>query len=184
MPKILVCINDNLLKLRIQRLLSEKAYDFTITDRPIKRTDLIQYDMVLIHSTYHLTDLFHFIENVVLQQVTTIVYITTNVSSNPFRRFHEHTNLIFVDEHKMDIELMSVIQMFEKYNKQVRKLKEENQKLSTQLEENTLMNRCKRTLMEQGRSEDQAHKYILKFAMDHHISKIEACNRLLADNSE
>lgn len=184
MTKILVCINDNLLKLRIQRLLSEKAYDFTITDRPVKRADLIQYDMTWIHSTYHLTDLFHFIENAVLQQVTTIVYITTNVNSNPFRRFHEHPNLIFVDEHKMDIELVAVIQMFEKYTKQIKQLTKENQTLSKQLEENTLMNRCKRILIQRGYSEEEAHKYIQKYAMDNHISKIEACNRLLADNSE
>ncbi len=184
MIKILVCINDSLLKLRIQRLLSDKTYDYAVTDRPIKRADLIHYDIVIIHSTYQLTDLFYFIENSVLQQVTTIFYVTTNVNSNPFRRFHDHSNLVFIDEHKMDIELITAINMYQKYSKQIKKLSDENEKMAKQLEETTLLSRCKRVLIQQGFSEETAHKHIQKYAMDHHISKSEACKRLLANNSE
>ena len=105
MLKVLVCINDGLLKLRINRLLSEKNYQFTITDKPIKRADLFQFDVVIIHSTYRITDLYNFIEHAVLQELTTIMYITTNVNSNPFRKLNDHSNLVFIYENKLDIEL-------------------------------------------------------------------------------
>jgi AmiR/NasT family two-component response regulator len=60
----------------------------------------------------------------------------------------------------------------------------ENTKLNIKVEENFLLNKCKRTLIKNGFSEEEAHKYILKYAMDNHINKIEACNRLLEKNSD
>ena len=47
-----------------------------------------------------------------------------------------------------------------------------------------MMNKCKRMLYEKNFTEEEAHKYILKYAMDNHIDKIEACNRLLKSNSD
>jgi AmiR/NasT family two-component response regulator len=184
MLKVLVCINDGLLKLRINRLLSEKNYQFTITDKPIKRADLFQFDVVIIHSTYRITDLYNFIEHAVLQELTTIMYITTNVNSNPFRKLNDHSNLVFIDENKLDIELNVALAMFQKYAKRISTLTNENRDLEERLTELQLMNRCKRKLMQDDFTEETAHQYILKYAMDHHISKIEACKRLLAVNSD
>lgn len=184
MFKILVCINDDLLKLRIKRILSEKNFAYTITDKPIKRDDLLLYEVVLIHSSYRLPNLFQFIENAVISNLATFLYISTNINSNPFRRFQDHINIIFIDEHRMDVEIPLSLDLFDKYSKQIIKLNNENQKLKDDLKEMQLMNRCKRQLMQEGYSEDEAHKHILKFAMDHHIDKIEACNRLLNSNSE
>ena len=105
MFNILVCINDGLLKIRIKRILSENNFKHTFTDKPIKRSDLNNYELVIIHSSYRLTNLFGFIENAVLQKLTTILYVTTNSSSNPFRKFNDYSNIIFVDELKLDVEL-------------------------------------------------------------------------------
>ena len=184
MKKLLVCINDDLLKIRIKRILSEHNFAHIITDKPIKRGDMIQYDAVLIHSSYRLTDLLNFIENAVIQKLATFLYITTNTNSNPFRKFHDHTNLIVIDEHRMDIEIPLSLGLYEKYNKQIQLLVKENMKLKNDLEEIQMMNKCKRELMKSGYTEDQAHKHILKYAIDNHIDKIEACNRLLKSNTE
>ncbi len=184
MNKLLVCINDDLLKLRIKRILSEKHFAYTITDKPVKRDDLIQYDIVIVHSSYRLSNLYNFIENAVIQKLATFLYITTNINSNPFRKFQDHTNLIFIDEHKMDGEIPLSLGLFEKYNKQIKTLTDENSRLKIDLQELQLMSQCKRKLMQKGLNEDEAHKFILKYAMDNHLDKIEACNRLLRSNSE
>lgn len=180
MIKVLACVNDGLLKIRIKRVLSEKNYSCKITDQPIKRDDLLQYNVVIIHSSYFLPNLHNFIENAVIQKITTFIYITSNILANPFRKFKEHSNLILVDENKMDIELPISIGLYEKYNNQINDLSKENAVLNKKLLESNLISKCKRLLISKGYTEDDAHKYILKYAMDNHIDKIEACNRLLA----
>ena len=184
MLNVLVCINDGLLKLRIKRILSEKNYAYHITDKPIRKDDLIKYDFIVIHTSYRLSNLYNFIENAVIQKLGTIIYVTSNVNSNPFRKLSNNTNLICVDENKMDVELPFSILLFEKYSNQIKELNIENTKLNKKVEENFLLNKCKRALIKKGFSEDEAHKYILKYAMNNHIDKIEACNRLLVNNSE
>ena len=154
-----------------------------MTDLPIKRSDLVNYDMLIIHSSYKLTNLFGFIENTVVQKLSTILYITSNVQSNPFRKLKEHTNMIFVDESKLDVELQLAISLHEKYKNQIKSLSVENEQLSKSLIEAKKMNQCKRILMQKDFTEEEAHQYILKFAMDNHIDKIEACNRILKSNS-
>lgn len=178
---ILICLNDDYLKIRINRLLSKDNYQYKITDKPIRQDDLVNYDLVLIHSTYRIDNLYGFIENAVLKKLSTILYITTNTNSNPFRKFIDHPNIMFIDEHKLDIELPFAINMHKKYVAQISKLDKDYKKLSNNLENINLMNKCKRMLMQKGLSENESHKHILKYAMDNHIDKYEACNRLLND---
>ncbi len=179
MKKILVCLDDGLLKIRIQNILIEHQYAHEITNKPIRRDDLYRYSMVVVHTSYKLSNLYQFIENAILQKLTTIVYLTQNTKSNPFRRFYDHPNLVYVEESKMDVELPMAIQMINKYHDQIEGLMSENKRLKQQLEENLMISKCKRHLIQKGLSEDEAHQYILKFAMDHNIDKLEACHRLL-----
>lgn len=183
MIKALVCVKDGLVKLRIKRILSGKNLKHTITEKPIKRDDLIRYDLVIIHSSYNLPNLYTFIENAVYQRLTTFLYVTTNVNSNPFRKFNDHINLLFIDENKMDVELPKSIELLSKYNAQIQELNKQNTKLEKELEELQLMNACKRKLIKEGYTEEKAHKHILKYAMDNHIDKIEACKSLLSSKS-
>ena len=83
----------------------------------------------------------------------------------------------------MDVELPISILLFEKYSAQIRELSNKNIKLNKTVEENYLLNKCKRALIKNGFNENEAHQYILKYAMDNHINKIEACNRLLVNNN-
>lgn len=184
MTSLLVCINDGLLKIRINRILSEKNYVFNVTEKPIKRDDLIKHDFVIIHTSYRLNNLYNFIRNAILSEKTTIIFITSNKASASLGEVKNHDNLVIVDENKMDVELPLAIELSKKYSEKINRLVKENTKLLKQVEENKIFNKCKRELIKKGFSEDEAHKYILQFAMNNHIDKIEACNRLLTDNSE
>lgn len=183
MIKSLVCVSDGLVKLRIKRILSGKNLNHTITEKPIKRDDLIRHDLVIIHSSYNLPNLYTFIENAVYQKLATFIYVTTNVNSNPFRKFNDHINLLFIDENRMDVELPKSIELYSKYSAQITDLNKENRKLAKDLEELQLMNACKRKFIKDGYTEEEAHKYILKYAMDNHIEKIDACKSLLSPKS-
>ena len=182
MEKILVCVNDGLLKIRLNRILSEKNISHIITTNPIKRADLLSYGLIIIHSSYKLTNLFKFVENVISEGVITVIYITSNPASNQFISFKDNPNLILIDENKMDIELTLAINIYDKLQQDIRKLRNKSDNLEKKLSSEKLMTKCKRILMEQGRSEENAHKMILKYAMDNKISKVEACKRIIDMN--
>lgn len=184
MARVLVCLNDGLLKTRIIRILGGRNIPYSVTDKPISRNDLLDYGVLIVHSSYKLNDLFSFIENLVVQKQITVMYLTTNVNSNPFRKFVQHPNLIFVDETKMDVELPYALELHSKYQSQIETLSSDKQKLVNKVDTLDIMIRCKRNLMSIGYTEDTAHKYILKYAMDNHISKNEACKRLLGLDSK
>jgi hypothetical protein len=179
MNKVLVCVNDGLLKIRLDRLLSEKNISHTITSNPIKRNELILYSYVIIHSSYKLTDLYKFVENIITGELITVIYITSNPASNRFIKFKDNPHLILIDENKMDVELNLAINIYNKLQNNISTLQNKSNVLEKKLKSEKLMAKCKRFLMNQGLSEDEAHKEILKYSMDNKISKDEACNRLM-----
>lgn len=179
MNKILVCINDGLLKLRVRDVLNKQNFSFQITDKPIKKDDLYIYDLVVIHTSYKLNGLNSFVENIVLNKLATVFLITTNINSSLYRHLEKSTNMMIIDESRMTSELPLSILHFNKFNKRIKELESQNKELSEKLEESRLMSKCKRLLMSVGRSEEEAHKYIVKYAMDNQINKIDACKRLL-----
>ena len=183
MEKILVCLNDGLLKIRIKRILSEKNLSFEVTSNPINRNDLLKYSLIVIHSSYKLTNLIKFIENAVANSLSTFIYISSNPTSNKLIHLKDNPKLILVDENKMDVELNFAINMYRKIHDDLDMLRKDNIKLKAQLESEKLLTKCKRILITNGLTEDQAHKQILKYAMDNKISKDEACKRLISENN-
>lgn len=184
MEKVLVCVNDGLLKIRFNRILSEKNISHTITTNPIKRSDLLSYSLIIIHSSYKLTSLFKFVENIISEGITTVIYISSNPSSHQFIAFKDNPNLILVDENKMDIELSLAIKIYQKLQKDIQLLRNKLKKLERKLDSEKLFAKCKRILMQgEGQTEEAAHKSILKYAMDNKITKEEACKRLINVNS-
>ena len=184
MEKVLVCVNDGLLKIRLQRVLSDNNLSYDFTRNPIKSSDLFRYALIIIHSSYNLPNLYKFIENVIIKGEITIIYITTNTRSNQFIKFDKSPNLIIVDENKMDIEINLAINIYNKLYKDIKILRENNEYLKKTLENEKLMTKCKKILMKEGLDEDQAHKLILKYAMDNKINKEQACKRLISEKTQ
>ncbi len=184
MEKVLVCVNDGLLKIRIKRILSEKNISHDIISNPIKRSELLNHSLIIIHTSYKLANQFKFVENVISEGLTTVIYITSNPTSNQFIALKDNPNLILIDESKMDVELSLAIKIYNKLQKDIQSLRKKSEKLEKSLNSEKIMSRCKRVLMTDGFSEDEAHKEILKFAMDKKISKEEACKRLIEMNSQ
>lgn len=182
MKKFLICCEDEYLKLRFSKLLSENHYHYDITNQPIKKADLIDYSLIIIHSSYKLYQLQGFIENVIVAKQALIIYVSTNPFSSSFTHLKNQEYLILIDEYKLDTELVIAIRLFNKYQKIIDELRMTNAELNKNYLEKTNYFECKLILMEQGMKEVQAHQYILKYAMDNHLSKTEACKRLIEAN--
>lgn len=182
MKRVLVCIEDSLLGIRIKRILSSKAIAYDFVNTPIKKEDLSRYDTLIVHSSYKLTGLYPFIENVLIHQTTPVIFISLNTLSNTLQRFSDNESFIHIDENKLDSELPLAIVLFHKNKQRFDSLMKENKELLSKLKTEQAMSKCKKALMSEGLTEEEAHQKILKEAMDNKISKYEACMKILSDN--
>lgn len=181
MSKVLVCIEDSLLGIRIGRILTNKAIAYDLVNTPIKKEDLLRYDTLIIHSSYKLTGLYSFVEHVLIHQTLPVIYISLNTQSNTFQRLSGNEWFVHIDESKMDSELPLSLIMFQKSKHKFESLISENKDLTVKLKTEVAVTKCKKHLLSIGLSEEEAHKLILKAAMDNKISKYDACLKILSE---
>ncbi len=184
MKKILVCAEDSLSIIRIERLLFAKNHPFDIQKSPIKKDDLFRYEMVIIHSSWRLANVFSFIENVVLSKTLPVLYVTSLINIAPFSKIINLPYFSIIEEGKLDSELPIAISLMKKFAAEMEKLQNENKKIKNKEELSKLMESCKKILIEQGMTEENAHRYILKRAMDDQISKYDSCLRIIQENNK
>lgn len=179
MKQVLVCVDDSLLQIRVSRILTAQNISYDITKNKIAKSDLINYDCLVIHSSYLLTGLYGFVENLVLSETIPVVFISLNGKLGSLQRLKEFPTFIYIDEVKMDAEMPIALQMFRKQTKRIDKIAAENKRLKQRLDTEKAMNTCKRLLIETGLNEEEAHQKILKTAMDEKISKYMACKKII-----
>ncbi|MDD3123279.1 MAG: hypothetical protein PHC62_07205 [Candidatus Izemoplasmatales bacterium] len=179
MTKVLVCIEDGMLRIRINRILTDKRIPFDIVKTPIRKDDLTRYQFLIIHSSYKISGLYQFIESLLVNQTIPIIFISMNSMSSILHRFQNNPFFVQIDEVKMDGELPLAITLFQKQTLKLESLIEENKALKTKLNTEQAMSKCKKLLMSEGLSEEEAHQLILKTAMDFKISKFDACIKII-----
>lgn len=182
MKKILICCEDEYLKLRFSKILNENNYQYDLTNQPIKKADLANYSLIIIHSSYRLYQLLAFVENTIISKQSLVIYVSANPKSSNLAHLKNQEYLILVDEYKLDIELPFSITLFNKYHRIIENLNINNLQARNNHEEKINYYECKIMLMIKGMTEEKAHQYILKYAMDNHLSKLEACKRLIIAN--
>lgn len=182
MKKILVCISDSLLSIRIARVLTDQGLSYEIVSTPIRKDDLMRYELLMMHSSYPLTGLYAFIDHILIHHQIPVIFISSNPSLGQINQFAKHSTFALVDEMKMDAVLPVTIQMFIKQKQRIEELEKENTVLNKKVHLQEQMTKCKRKLMDEGLSEEESHQFILKYAMDHKCSKLLACEAILHKN--
>jgi hypothetical protein len=184
MSRILVCSEDGLASLRIGRILSEGHHVHEIVKTPIRKDGLFQFDLLIIHSSYRLAGLTQFIEHLVLSRTLPILYVSSTIALGSFRALMDNPYFLLIDENKMDSELAPTIRLMAKIIPEMKVMASEVQKAETRRESEKMMQKCKKRLIESGMTEEDAHRFILKTAMDHHLNKHDACAHILANFPE
>jgi AmiR/NasT family two-component response regulator len=82
---------------------------------------------------------------------------------------------------KMDIELPLLLSTTDKYAKQMHALMQENRELRNRVTQDKMFNECKNRLREHGMSEDEAHRYIIKRAMDEKQNKYVMAQKIFQE---
>mgnify|MGYP001447843529 CR=1 FL=1 len=181
--RILICINDDLLAIRIKNIIQTQGKTADVTNHPIKTDDTNKYDALVIHSSYRITGTYGFIENIVMRKSVPVVFLSSNPQGGILRNLRECPNFIHISETKMEAELPVALVMYQKLMAKNQQLEKENRNLKNKGNNHRLFSECKRQLIEAGLSEDEAHKKILRYAMDNKIDKYSAARKLLQKNT-
>ncbi|HOP57063.1 MAG TPA: hypothetical protein PLH02_01430 [Bacillota bacterium] len=177
--RILACVNDGLLAIRIQNILRANGLSPDIASHPIQSDEAGRYDIVVIHESYRITDLYGFTENIVTRKNIPVVFLSSNPAGAILRRLSSYPGFMLADEMKMDSELPVILVMYDKYLEKNKALENENRKAKSKIANGKLFQQCKEYLISTGMSEDEAHKKILKTAMDEKIGKYDAALKIL-----
>ncbi|MBN2504525.1 MAG: hypothetical protein JXB20_04190 [Bacilli bacterium] len=181
MNKVLVLLDDGLLSLRINRLLGGKGIDFEIRKSPIRSEEVKVYSLLVVHSSYKITDLAGFLENIIVSKVVPVIFISMNPHAGCVPRLNQKPGFVFVDESKLDVELPLAIQIQIKQRLETERLLSENRKLKLKADKEKILFSCKQKLIEQGMTEPEAHKYVLKRAMDAKVTKYDIAAKILQE---
>jgi hypothetical protein len=183
MNRILICSEDALSTLRITRILSQGNYAYDAVKTPIRRDDLLNYGLLIMHSSYHLQGLNQFIEHLVLAKTIPVIYLSSTIGIGGFQLLLDKPFFLLIDENKLDAELPITLKLVFKYISELKKEQDKTQKVENDLENERIFAKCKKALMDQGHSEAEAHAVIQKTAMDHQESKQAACLRILKEKN-
>jgi hypothetical protein len=181
MKRVLACSEDGLSSLRIGRVLSEGRYTYDIVKNPISQDNLARYDLVIFHSSYRLSGLVSFMERLVLTKTIPVIYITSTIGIGAVRLLLDHPYFVLIEENRIDSELAPALRLVLKFTQEMNKMSQSLRQTETKVESEKLMQKCKKALMENGMSEEEAHRLILKTAMDHHLTKRDACSKILRE---
>lgn len=181
MERILACSEDGLSSLRIGRVLSEGHYTYDIVKNPISQENLAHYDLVIFHASYRLSGLIPFIERLVLNKTIPVIFISSTIGIGAVRLLLDHPYFVLIEENRLDSELAPTLRMVLKFSQELRKMNQSLRQTKTKVESEKMMQKCKKALMERGMSEEEAHRLILKTAMDHHLTKQDACSKIMGE---
>ncbi len=169
------------MSIRIKRFLTEKGFVTEITKNPINSEELNRYDILIVHSSYRITNLFGFIENLVLKNVIPVIYLSMNPHGGLIQRLNQYANFTNIDEIKMDAELPLAIILYDKFLHKTKALEAENIQLKIKSHNDKIFLECKEYLISKGLSENEAHHKIIKLAMDNKINKYKMAERILKE---
>ncbi|MFH0993150.1 MAG: hypothetical protein V1761_02250, partial [bacterium] len=183
MARVLFCGEDQLTALRIGRELSVKNLAYDWNKNPLKKDDLLRYDLIVVHSSWKLPNLVGFIVNLVLEHDKPVIYLSSSISIGAFRSIMDDPYFAIIDDQRIDAEFSIGVSLLLKTAKALHEQANKAQKASQRADMRRQMDECKQKLIASGLTEEEAHRRILKTAMDRQISKYDACVFLLAGNN-
>lgn len=165
---------------RIVRLLSQHGINGDVVNR-INRQTLRQYDALIASDKLDIPNLPVVLERIILEQTTQVVYITNSTAIGHLHSVYGDIRFHIVNETTMDVELPLALTLIGKFDRALRTLVKERDQAQDQLETMRLTNRAKRVLIDRGYSEEAAHQFIQKEAMDRRLSKRQIVNLIIEE---
>jgi response regulator NasT len=150
-------------------LISNGIKGDTVTS--ITRRVIDDYGIVVLSSNNEIPNLPVLIERLVLEQKVHVVFINKTSSIGQFYNVMNDMYFHLIQEYTCDVEFPLLVRTLEKIHNPYARLEKERDEYKDRLDTIQLTNKAKRILMNNGYTEEDAHQFIQKTAMDKRISK-------------
>lgn len=177
--KVLVCAEDQLVLRQIDRILKNQQIRYDLVQGMVSKEQVMTYDIVLIHPSWRLPSLFVFVENLVLANQVFVLWIQSGLGVPANTKLKNYSSFQTIQEIRLEAELPIALAMATKLSTWKKHQEGQWIKERNKLDGLNLYLRAKLHLMGSGMSETEAHKAILKCAMDDQITKTAACLKIL-----
>ncbi len=182
MNRVLFCGEDQLTAIRIGRELAVRSLAYDWNKNPLKKDDLLRYDLIVVHASWKLPNLVGFVVNLVLEHIRPVIYLASSIGIGAFRPIMDDPYFALIDDQRIDAEFGIGVSLMLKTAKALKEQADKAKKAAERAGMRRQMDECKQKLTASGMTEEEAHRLILKTAMDRQISKYDACAILLAEN--
>jgi response regulator NasT len=176
--KVAIIKSGGYLDQRVLRLLGEYDINGDIITK-LTRNVITDYDAVIFSYQCSISNMPKLFEQIVLEKRIQVVYITNTLSIGQFYNVVHDLYFNYVQEHKIDLILSTILRHTNKYLKQVAILRDKNDGLKEELKTLKLTNKAKRILINKGLSEEESHQFIIQKAMDLRVSKKRLVNLII-----
>lgn len=181
MKRILVGMEDKLALFQLDRVLKTKQVSYDLAQGLVSKETVLRYDVLIVHPSWRLPSLFVFVENLVLSEQVIVLFIQPSMSSNSLSRVQESAYLVRINELKQESELPLALELSMKFMTEKKRLFKQLHIAQNKLTQQEKIVECKFLLVDKGMTEEEAHRYIIKVAMDHQMTKYAACLKILSE---
>ena len=178
--RVAIIRSNGYIDTKIERLLKTSKIKGDFLTK-FTRNSLEMYDTVIFTYKNNIPNLPKVLESIVLEQKIFVIYVNNILSIGKFYNVLNDIYFSLINEHNIEIELISVLENSLKYIKEINHYKAKNKKLKNELDTLKLVNKAKTNLISKGLNEAEAHKFIQRKAMDLRLSKKQTAN-LIIDN--
>jgi response regulator NasT len=176
--RVAIIKNNGHIDKRIERLLSYSEIKGDFISK-FTRNSLNMYHCVIFTHKNNIQNLPKVIESIVLEKKILVIYINNTLSIGEFYNVMNDLYFSVINEQNLEIELLSVINNSVKYINEINRLNLEKDRVVEELKTINNVSKAKRSLMSKGFTEDEAHKFIQRKAMDLRLSKLETANLII-----
>jgi len=178
--RVAIVKSDGHLDGRISRILEVNGINGDIISK-LTRSTINQYDSVIFSYQNKIPNMPKLLEQIVLEKEIHVVYITNTPSIGQFYNLFDDLYFNYLQEHKLDNMLSTILRHTKKYLKEISII---NKEMSSCREELILLkqtNKAKRLLMSKGLSEEESHRFIVDKSMNSRLSKKQVVNLIIEE---
>ena len=130
-----------------------------------------EYGCVILSDHLKIPNLPVAVERLILEQSIHVIYIAQNPSIGPYYSVMNDMYFHHIQQFSIEVELPLLLRTIDKFDKPLQHMKNRHDEMQQKYDTIQLTNKAKRILIERGYSEEDAHQFIQKTAMDMRVSK-------------
>ncbi len=186
MDNVLVLSTNQLFNKKMKRILTVNAMfhsnsvNLNILNRLINQK---KPKVLIVHHSVNCMNITKLFNYLVVNKIIPIIYINNTINYGQFYQVLNDPFFINIEETKMETPLPIIINYFIQTKKEIIKLYQQVDRLESKLKDKETIHQAKYKLMERKKmTEDEAHQYIVKEAMNKRVSKKQIALEILKNN--